>query len=156
MDARGSHFGEIVLPGGTIWCWQVTFSNSPSSLLAPGPGPTHQRAHSSLRTSLIHQWAGTPTPGSPGPQPRPPVGQDMAPPTSEMALAPGPRSFRPTHHRTRTSPETNVTHQWADTSPRTSATAERGPSICRPAPPQGLPRFPQPDVHDPAPITSGQ
>lgn len=37
-DAGGSHFGELLLPGGH-WCWQASFWNPTSGLLVRGAYP---------------------------------------------------------------------------------------------------------------------
>ena len=73
--------GELVLPHGH-WCWQVPFCTSPpSSLLMPGPSPTHQPVSTQTRYPKVQASSlmGT-QPHSPvgWHQPQPPI----SPPTS--------------------------------------------------------------------------
>ena len=55
-DTGSIHFGELILWCGH-WCWQVTFWNPPSSLLASGPSPvlTHQPVGTSTGMSHAKQ-----------------------------------------------------------------------------------------------------
>ena len=56
-DPGGRHYRELTL-SNERWCWQASFWKSPSSLLAPGPSPTHQPAGTSIGTPQAKQLAG--------------------------------------------------------------------------------------------------
>lgn len=50
-------YRELILSDGR-WCWQASFWKTPSSLLAPGPSPTHQPVGTSTGTPQAKQLAG--------------------------------------------------------------------------------------------------